>query len=238
MEILKKFEVNNFFNLDNLSFQEVFVPQKKVWTALRTLPVYLESKVPKKKIAKKIKIHSSVILLGKNIRIDSGVIIDPFVFLDASSGPIWIGENTRLLTGTYLRGPIIIGRKCQVRGEIKHSLILDGAHSDHSPNYIGDSIVGKNCRLGCGTVLSNRRFDRSEIKIKFGKKQITTGLHRFGAILGDEVRTGCNSVIGPGAIIGPKTWIGPLLNIKNECLGKNQLVKAEFKRRIVSKKAR
>lgn len=227
---------NDFFNIRGLAFKELFIQQKAVWDILKTVSGFLETKISGKKIAKQVKIHSAVAISGKNILIDSGVVIEPFVTLDASTGPIWLGEKTKILAGAHLRGPLVIGRNCQAGGEIKNSIILDGAHSDHLPNYIGDSIVGRNCRLGCGTVLSNRRFDRAEIKIRIGGRIFTTGLDRLGAILGDDVKTGCNSVIGPGALIGPNTWIGQQAQIRNEYIKKNCLVKLGQKKTIIRKK--
>ncbi|PIS42470.1 MAG: glucose-1-phosphate thymidylyltransferase [Candidatus Kerfeldbacteria bacterium CG08_land_8_20_14_0_20_40_16] len=214
----------NFFNLKGLNFSDFINKQNQVWDIIINLADYLEKIIIRRQLSKNIQLHSSTAILGNKIRIDADVIISPFSFLDASKGPIWIGKGAKILSGTRIRGPALIGKNCQVNGEIKNSLILDEAHSDHLSNYVGDSIVGRNCRLGCGTILSNRRFDRKTIRIKIKKQNISTGTDRLGAILGDKVKTGCHSLLGPGALIGPDSWIGQQVIVKNEYIEKGRLL--------------
>ncbi|PIY97277.1 MAG: hypothetical protein COY66_00060 [Candidatus Kerfeldbacteria bacterium CG_4_10_14_0_8_um_filter_42_10] len=227
---------SNFFKIGALDFRDFIEKQEKVWMIIVNLADYLEKTVTRRELSQGGQSHPSVVIAGEKVKIDGDVIIDPFVMLDAKLGPIWIGKGTKILAGTRIRGPALIGKNCQICGEVKNSIILDGAHSDHLSNYIGDSVVGQNCRLGCGTILSNRRFDRGEIKIRLGNKLIPTEMDRLGAILGDQVKTGCGAILGPGALVGKNSWIGQKVMVKNEYVAKNILL--TLKQNIKVKKIR
>ncbi len=124
-------------------------------------------------------------------------------------GPVIIGENTIIGPFAYLRGPLIIGSDCRIgSSEIKNSVFMDGSRAGHF-NYIGDSIVGKKCNLGAGTKLANLRFDGEIIRFEIGKEKFSTGMRKLGAILEDNVQTGCNSVLNPGTYVSKKKSVLP-----------------------------
>lgn len=127
------------------------------------------------------------------------------------SGPTIIGKDTELRTGAFIRGNALIGNNCVVGNscEVKNAIMSDYSQAPHF-NYVGDSIVGFHGHMGAGSVLSNFKNDGSNIKVIYRGDKIETGLRKFGAILGDYVEVGCNSVVGPGAIIGRHTNIYPL----------------------------
>ena len=129
-------------------------------------------------------------------------------------GPIWIGPNTKLLPGCYLRGNVIAGANCVIghNAEIKNSLLLDGVHVPHRP-YLGDSILGNGAHLGAGVVLSNLRLDQKNIPVRLPSGVIDSGLRKFGAILGDRAEVGCNAVLNPGTILGPRALIMPSITV-------------------------
>lgn len=134
------------------------------------------------------------IAIGAGTRIAAGVTIE---------GPVRIGRDCQLRPGAYLRGGVWLGDGCVVGAnvEIKHAILLDGAHAPHL-NYVGDSILGRGANLGAGAVLSNFRHDGGEIVIPDGDRRHATGRRKLGALLGDGVAVGCNSVLNPGTIVG------------------------------------
>jgi len=141
------------------------------------------------------------IYLGKDSIIKSGTYIE---------GPLWIGDNCVIGPNAYLRkGTVLCGNnKVGAASEIKNSLLFEGAKAPHH-NYVGDSIIGKNCNLGSGTKIANLRLDKKEINVIHKGKRIDTGRRKLGVIMGDNVATGINSSINSGTIIGNDTKIGP-----------------------------
>ena len=127
-------------------------------------------------------------------------------------GPIWVGPETKLLPGCYLRGNVIVGARCTVghNAEIKNSLLMDGVQIPHRP-YVGDSILGNGAHLGAGAVLSNLRLDQKAITVRLPTGTFDTGLRKFGAILGDKAEVGCNAVLQPGTILGSRALVMPTM---------------------------
>ncbi|MGN0807276.1 MAG: UDP-N-acetylglucosamine pyrophosphorylase [Candidatus Coproplasma sp.] len=140
----------------------------------------------------------------------------------------YVGENTIIGAGTvvrhcaYIRGNALIGESCVVGNstEIKNSILFDGVKVPHF-NYVGDSILGYKCHMGAGAIISNVKGDKSAVNV-CGKD---TGLKKFGAILGDFVEIGCNSVINPGTVIGRRSSVYPLTSVRGE-IGENSIVKS------------
>lgn len=126
-------------------------------------------------------------------------------------GPCIIDENTEVRPGAFIRGNAIIGKNCVVGNstEIKNAVIFDNVQVPHY-NYVGDSVLGYKSHMGAGSITSNVKSDKSLVKLKCNDEVIETGLKKFGAILGDCVEVGCNSVLNPGTIIGRNTNIYPL----------------------------
>jgi NDP-sugar pyrophosphorylase family protein len=152
-------------------------------------------------------IPPGVHLLGHRIVLEKGVRLHPGVVLE---GPLFVGEDTEVRPGAYVRGGAWIGPGCVVgtNTEVKRSILLAGAKAPHL-SYVGDSVLGSGVNLGAGTVLSNFRHDGGEIEIPDGLARISTGRRKLGALLGDGVLTGCNCVLHPGVIVGQCTQIYP-----------------------------
>jgi len=144
------------------------------------------------------------VFIGKGTRIDDGVLI---------KGPAIIGENCEIRHGAYIRENAIIGDNCVIGNscEIKHSLLFNGCQVPHF-NYVGDSILGHKAHLGAGVVLSNLKVVSGNVILKHDGQAIDTGLRKFGAIIGDHVDIGCNSVLNPGSVIGRNTTMYPCTN--------------------------
>ncbi|DAC48643.1 MAG TPA: hypothetical protein D7H92_02985, partial [Candidatus Poseidoniales archaeon] len=96
--------------------------------------------------------------------------------------------------------------------ETKHAILLPGAKAPHF-NYVGDSILGKGANLGAGTKLSNLRNDGGEVHLRHGGQRIPSGLRKFGAVLGEGVATGCNSVMNPGVVLGCNSVVWPNVTV-------------------------
>lgn len=144
-------------------------------------------------------------LIGDRIVIERGARIGPGATLE---GPLYIGKDCEIRAGAYLRGGCWLedGAIVGASSEVKRAIFLADARAPHL-NYVGDSVLGAHVNLGAGTVLSNFRHDGREIVIPVGGSRVATGRRKLGAILGDGVATGCNSVLNPGTIVGAGTQI-------------------------------
>lgn len=145
--------------------------------------------------------------LGNQIKIGRGVLIEPGAMI---SSPTFVDDQTVIRQGAYVRGYCLFGKRCVVGHvtEVKHSIFLDDAKAGHFA-YLGDSILGNNANLGAGTKLANLRFTSGNVQVKTPDGSLDSGLRKFGAILGDNVQTGCNSVTNPGTLIGPRSMVLP-----------------------------
>jgi bifunctional N-acetylglucosamine-1-phosphate-uridyltransferase/glucosamine-1-phosphate-acetyltransferase GlmU-like protein len=152
-------------------------------------------------------IMAGAVFKGARISIGKGVLIEPGAFIKS---PTIIGDQTEVRHGAYIRGNCLIGRNCVVGHvtEVKHSIFLNGAKAGHFA-YLGDSILGNHVNLGAGTKLANLRFIRGDISIATPGSFVQTGLRKLGAILGDHVQTGCNTVTNPGTLLGKKSMVIP-----------------------------
>lgn len=126
-------------------------------------------------------------------------------------GPLIICENAEVRQCAFIRGSAIIGRGAVVGNstEVKNSILFDGVQTPHY-NYIGDSILGYKAHTGAGTITSNLKSDKSLVTVMYNGKKIETNVKKFGAMLGDFVEVGCNSVLNPGSVVGRNTNIYPL----------------------------
>ena len=131
------------------------------------------------------------------------------------NGPLIIDENAQIRHCAYIRGSAIIGKGSVVGNstEIKNDIIFNSVQVPHY-NYVGDSILGYKSHMGAGSITSNVKSDKSLVVVKDGVEEIATGRKKFGAMLGDFVEVGCNSVLNPGTVIGRHTNIYPLSSVR------------------------
>ena len=159
------------------------------------------------------KVDSRAVISGR-VFIDKGAVVEPFVQIQ---GPCFIGANSEIRHCAYLRGYVYSGRSCVIghTTEVKSSCFLDHAKAAHFA-YVGDSILGQNCNLGAGTRLANLKLNKSVISYcdPISGQVVSSGLKKFGAILGDSCQTGCNSVLSPGTLLLPKTAVMPCLHYR------------------------
>ena len=133
--------------------------------------------------------------------------VAPTAYLGA---PCIIGAGTEVRHCAFIRGSALVGENCVVGNsvELKNVILFDNVQTPHY-NYVGDSILGYKSHMGAGSVTSNVKSDKTLVVVKDGQEQIPTGLKKFGAMLGDFVEVGCNSVLNPGTVVGRHTNIYP-----------------------------
>ena len=134
--------------------------------------------------------------------------VAPTAYLGA---PCIIGADTEVRHCAFVRGSALVGEGCVVGNsvELKNVILFDGVQVPHY-NYVGDSILGHKSHMGAGSITSNIKSDQTLITIRNGGEAIPTGLVKIGAMLGDRVEVGCNSVLNPGTIVGKHSNIYPL----------------------------
>lgn len=125
--------------------------------------------------------------------------------------PCIIGANTEVRHCAFIRGSVLVGENCVVGNsvELKNVILFDNVQVPHY-NYVGDSILGYKSHMGAGSLTSNVKSDKTLVVVKNGEERIETGLKKFGAMVGDFVEVGCNSVLNPGTVVGRGSNIYPL----------------------------
>ena len=145
---------------------------------------------------------------GDNIWIAKSAKVAPTAYI---SGPVIIGEETEIRHCAFIRGNAIVGNHCVVGNstELKNVILFNNVQVPHY-NYVGDSILGYRSHMGAGSITSNVKSDKKLVIVKTGAECMETGLKKFGAMIGDNVEVGCNSVLNPGTVIGKNSNIYPL----------------------------
>ena len=145
---------------------------------------------------------------GENIWIAKSAKVAPTAYI---SGPVIIGEETEIRHCAFIRGNAIVGNHCVVGNstELKNVILFNNVQVPHY-NYVGDSILGYRSHMGAGSITSNVKSDKKLVIVKSGAECMETGLKKFGAMIGDNVEVGCNSVLNPGTVIGKNSNIYPL----------------------------
>jgi len=149
--------------------------------------------------------------------------VAPTAYLGA---PCIIGAGTEVRHCAFIRGAALVGEGCVVGNstELKNVILFDKVQVPHY-NYVGDSILGYRSHMGAGSITSNVKSDKQLVKIRTGEGYIETGLKKVGAMLGDDVEVGCNSVLNPGTVIGRESNVYPLSSVRGlvpqRCIHKN-----------------
>ncbi len=149
---------------------------------------------------------------GENIWIARSAKVAPTASI---TGPAIIGKEAEIRQGAFIRGNAIVGEGAVVGNstELKNVVLFNKVQVPHY-NYVGDSILGYRAHMGAGSITSNVKSDKTLVVVKGKETRIETGLKKFGAMLGDQVEVGCNSVLNPGTVIGPRSNIYPLSSVR------------------------
>ena len=144
---------------------------------------------------------------GDNVWISKTAKIYPNNYI---GGPCIIGPETEVRPGAFIRGNALVGAGCVVGNstELKNVILFNKVQVPHY-NYVGDSILGFKAHMGAGSITSNVKSDKLNVIVHNEGEDIATGLKKFGAMLGDNVEVGCNSVLNPGTVIGKFSNVYP-----------------------------
>ena len=155
----------------------------------------------------------------------------PSAYLGA---PCIIGPNTEVRHCAFIRGSALVGADCVVGNsvELKNVILFDHVQTPHY-NYVGDSILGYYSHMGAGSITSNGKSDKTLVVVHGDDENINTELKKFGAMLGDHVEVGCNSVLNPGTVIGRNSRVYPVSCVRGvvpqNCIHKNDGTIVEIK---------
>lgn len=228
---MRSFLPHEFFaDLADFPHAVLFRPDAPVWAALgERFDAYLASFrgwMQNPGLPAGVNLLEGPIVLGAGCRIEPGVVL---------RGPMIIGDGCEIRTGAYLRGNVVLGNRCVVgaHSELKRAILLEGAHAPHQ-NYVGDSILGRGVNLGAGTILSNVKNIGREVSFAHDGETVHTGLRKFGAILGDRCRTGCNTVLNPGVLMGPGCVTYPNVALRSGYYPAGTLIKLRQQHHVVS----
>ena len=200
----KEIKIVELLNLSKTIAAELFCDKTYPWEVLGEISAFIE-------------------LLGPNLPEDEydnpspGVWIakDAKVFPSAYIGaPCIIDHGAEIRHCAFIRGNAIVGKNAVVGNstELKNVVLFDKVQVPHY-NYVGDSVLGYKAHMGAGSITSNVKMDRTMIKVHC-QEIFETDRKKFGAILGDNVEIGCNSVLNPGTIVGSDSLVYPLSSVR------------------------
>lgn len=198
-------KISNLYDLEQTMAKELFEGLTYPWEALAKISDFIKELGPKldsEKFEKR----------GENIWVAKSAKVAPTAFLN---GPLIIDEDAEIRHCAFIRGSAIVGKGSVVGNstELKNVVIFNSVQVPHY-NYVGDSILGYKSHMGAGSITSNVKSDKTLVVVKDGEEKVETGLKKFGAMLGDFVEVGCNSVLNPGTVIGRHSNIYPLSSVR------------------------
>ena len=152
--------------------------------------------------------------VSENVWVHKTAKVFPSAYLGA---PCIIGPNTEVRHCAFIRGSALVGADCVVGNsvELKNVILFDHVQTPHY-NYVGDSILGYYSHMGAGSITSNVKSDKTLVVVHGQEESCETGLKKFGAMLGDHVEVGCNSVLNPGTVLGRNSRVYPTSCVRGE----------------------
>lgn len=200
-------KISNLYTLEETIAADLFEGLTYPWEALPKIGAFiceLGQKLDTEKYEKR----------GENVWVAKSAKVAPTAFIN---GPAIIDEEAEVRHCAFIRGNAIVGKGAVVGNstELKNVVLFNKVQVPHY-NYVGDSILGYKAHMGAGSITSNVKSDKTlvVVKDKTAGKEYETGLKKFGAMLGDEVEVGCNSVLNPGTVIGNHSNVYPLSMVR------------------------
>ena len=193
------YRIADLYNLDHTLAKDYLSQFEYPWEALKGIKDFI--------IALGKTLPEEYEQREENVWVHKTAKVFPTAYLGA---PCIIGPNTEVRHCAFIRGSALVGADCVVGNsvELKNVILFDHVQVPHY-NYVGDSILGYYSHMGAGSITSNVKSDKTLVKVHAGDEDIETGLKKFGAMLGDHVEVGCNSVLNPGTVIGRNSNIYP-----------------------------
>lgn len=202
---MRELTIDALYNLEETIAKDVFEGVIYPWEVLPKISAFIQELGPT--LDKEIYEEK-----GEHIWVAKNATVAPTAFLN---GPVIIGEHAEVRHCAFIRGNAIVGANAVVGNstELKNVILFNRVQVPHY-NYVGDSILGYKSHMGAGSITSNVKSDKSLTTIKMGETLIETGLKKFGAMLGDEVEVGCNSVLNPATVVGREAHIYPVSMVR------------------------
>lgn len=211
-----KLEISSLLDLDKTIAAGLFAGLTYPWQALDKIEAFILALGPTLP-------ESEYKRVGENVWIarDADVFGSAYI-----NGPCIIDHGAQVRHCAFVRGGAIVGKNAVVGNsvELKNVVLFDGVQTPHY-NYVGDSILGFKAHMGAGSITSNVKSDKLPVVVKNGGERIETGRKKLGAILGDNVEIGCNSVLNPGAVIGRGSRVYPVSSVRG-CVAENSIYKS------------
>ena len=203
------FEIKQLFDLSHTQAADYLSAFRYPWEALdgiKQMILDLGEKLPADEYEQR----------AEGVWVHKAAKVFPSAYLGA---PCIIGPETEVRHCAFIRGSALVGANCVVGNsvELKNVILFDNVQVPHY-NYVGDSILGYKSHMGAGSITSNVKSDKSLVTIRYGEERIETGRKKIGAILGDYVEVGCNSVLNPGTIIGRNSNVYPVSCVRGVVL--------------------
>ncbi len=220
---MKQYNITSLYDLSETIAAKLFDGKEYPWEVLPEISGFimqLGETLDSEKFEKK----------GENIWISKTAKVAPTAYIN---GPCIIDEDAEIRHCAFIRGNAIVGKGAVVGNstELKNVVLFNKVQVPHY-NYVGDSVLGYKAHMGAGSITSNVKSDQTLVVIKAEEGQIATGLKKVGAMLGNHVEIGCNSVLNPGTVIGPHSNIYPTSCVRG-CIPAHHIFKN--KSEIVSK---
>jgi len=200
-----KITIKDLYNLDETIAAELFEGKTYPWEVLPLIKDYI-MKLGETLSGAEYEKRGEDVWIAKSAKVADNTSI---------SGPAIIGKDAEVRQCAFIRGNAIVGEGAVVGNstELKNVVLFNKVQVPHY-NYVGDSILGFKAHMGAGSITSNVKSDKKLVVVKGKECRIETGLKKFGAMLGNEVEVGCNSVLNPGTVVGAKSNIYPLSSVR------------------------
>ena len=202
---MKEITVKELYTLDETIAKDLFEGVTYPWEVLPKISAFilkLGATLPADEYEK----------VGDDVWIAKSANVFPSAYIH---GPAIIGKNAEVRHCAFIRGNAIVGEGAVVGNstELKNVVLFNKVQVPHY-NYVGDSILGYKAHMGAGSITSNVKSDKKLVVVKTPEGNIETGLKKFGAMLGDCVEVGCNSVLNPGTVLGPNVNVYPTSSVR------------------------